>query len=264
MVALAPSIAVRASTSTARLRYCPGAGASSRTRRRAWRWSWWRALRAPLLVEKQVSLQEGPALFIDEVVTNTGSEAVDLMWGHHPALGAPFLDRSCVIDLPECQGRCHPVERFATQRLPPDQPFTWPIAPAGNGSGVDLSRVQPPGAGTADLVYLTDLPEGWCAVTNQHQQVSFGLAWTVEAFPHLWYWHDANGTSGYPWYGNGYVLALEPWSSYPGMGLAEAVARNTQITLQPGAQRFARLTAVLGTGMQRVERVTLDGTMVRQ
>jgi hypothetical protein len=156
------------------------------------------------------------------------------------------------------------VERFATQRLVPDQPFAWPLVAGIDGATLDLSRVQPPGAGTADLVYLNNLVEGWYAVTNRSLEVSFGLAWTVETFPHLWYWHDANGTSGYPWYGSGYVLALEPWSSYPSLGLPQAVARGTHITLQPGEERRARLTAVIGTGMQRVGRVTLDGSMAKQ
>lgn len=220
-----------------------------------------RTLRAPLRIDKTISLREGPALFIDEVVTNEGVEPVDLMWGHHPALGEPFLDASCVLDIPARRGQCHPVERFPTQRLTPDHMFTWPVAQVHKGSAVDLSRVQPPNAGTADLLYLIDLEDGWCAVTNQRRQVSFGLAWTLETFPYLWYWHDSKGTSGYPWYGNGYVLALEPWSSYPSMGLTEAVARNTHIRLRSGENRTARITATIDTGMQRVEHVSLDGVI---
>jgi galactose mutarotase-like enzyme len=218
-----------------------------------------RTLRLPLYIEKTISLREEPVLFIKESVTNMGLEPIAVMWGHHPALGAPFVDSGCFIDVPECRCVSHPIERFPTQRLVPDQSFTWPIAPGRDGSTVDFSRVQPPGAGTADLVYLTDLPEGWYAVTNPSLKVSFGMAWTVETFKHLWLWHDANGSAGYPWYSKGYVLALEPWSSYPSMGLAEAVSRNTHIILQPGETRNASLTAVVSIGAQRVRQVTLDG-----
>jgi galactose mutarotase-like enzyme len=220
-----------------------------------------RTLRAPLRIDKTMTLREGPALFIDEVVTNEGLEPIDLMWGHHPALGAPFLDGSCVLDIPAHTGQTHPVERFPKQRLAPDRSFTWPLAQIPGSPAVDLSRVQPPHAGTADLLYLLDLDDAWYAVTNQRRQVSFGLAWTLETFPHLWYWHDANGTSGYPWYGNGYVLALEPWSSFPSMGLSEAVVRNTHIRIEPGESRSAQITATIDTGMHRVGHVSLEGAI---
>jgi hypothetical protein len=240
-------------------------------------WRWWisadradrvavtlsvRLLRAPIYVEKTISLGEGPAMFIDETVSNLGAEPVDLMWGHHPALGEPFLDGSCVIDVPASEGVCHPVERFPTQRLEPGQPFGWPLAVTKSGSQADLSRVLPPGAGTADLFYLPDVSEGWCAVTNQAKSVSFGLAWTPEVFKHLWIWHDANGTDGYPWYRQGYVLALEPWSSYPGMGLAYACKLGRQLTLQPGEERSARLVATVGEGYQRITSVSLSGALL--
>jgi hypothetical protein len=215
----------------------------------------------PLFVEKTVSLGEGPALFIDEKVRNLGVEAVDLMWGHHPALGEPFLDGTCVIDVPTSKGICHPVERFPSQRLEPNQPFNWPMAVTKSGVEVDLRQVLPPASGTADLFYLPDLSEGWCAVTNQDKRVSFGLAWTPEVFRHLWVWQDANGTEGYPWYRNGYVLALEPWSSYPGMGLEEVSRLGRQLTLQPGQELSARLTAVVGEGFQRVTSVSLEGEL---
>jgi hypothetical protein len=221
-----------------------------------------RCLRTPFTVEKTFSLGAGPVLFIDEAVSNIGAEPVDLMWGHHPALGVPFVDDTCIIDVPAHTCRAHDVERFASQRLDPGQAFTWPHTVSRDGATLDFSRVQPPGAGTADLLYLTDLDDGWFAVTNQSKALSFGMAWTREIFPHLWYWHDANGTPGYPWYSGSYLLALEPWSSHPGLGLAEAVARGMQLTLQPGERRTAQLTAAFGTGLRRVQRVTLDGTML--
>src|SRR5215813_10599812 len=82
-----------------------------------------RCLRTPLAVEKTLSIGEAPALFLDEAVTNVGAEPVDLMWGHHPALGAPFVDGSCVIDVPAHACRAHDVERFPSQRLTPGQEF---------------------------------------------------------------------------------------------------------------------------------------------
>lgn len=221
-----------------------------------------RSLRSPLLIEKTLSLGETSALKIDETLTNLGLVPFDLTWGHHPAFGAPFLDGDCVIDVPPCTALAHPQLRYETQRLVPGQEFAWPMGPGRDGSLVDVSRVQPPGAGTADMLYLKDLPEGWYAITNQRMKVSFGMAWTLDAFPHLWFWNEANGTFEYPWYGHSYVLALEPWTHYPGDSLAGAIERHQQMTLQPGEQRNVQLTAAIGTGMSRVAGFSLDGVFI--
>ena len=39
-----------------------------------------------------------PILHIRERITNHAGEAMDCMWSHHPAYGAPFLSEHCVID----------------------------------------------------------------------------------------------------------------------------------------------------------------------
>jgi hypothetical protein len=223
-----------------------------------------RLLRLPILIEKTLRLGKGPILYIDEVVRNLGTEDLEIMWGHHPTLGAPFIDKDCVIDLPAAGGISHPTERFSCQRLVPNQRFNWPFANCGDLGMVDFSLVLPPYAGKADLFYLTDLKEGWFAVTNQKLSVTFGLAWTPEVFKHLWVWHDANGTKGYPWYGQGYVLAIEPWSSYPSTGLQDVSARGTQMVLHGGDKVSAKLIAVIGTGCERVKTITQEGEIIRK
>lgn len=217
-----------------------------------------RLMRSPLYVEKTLSLGTGAALKIEETVHNLGREPFDLMWGHHPAFGAPFVDGSCVIDLPECQGWVHPAQRYPTQRLVPDARFAWPMAPGRDGSTIDMSRVQPQDAGTADMLFATDLSEPWFALTNQNLQVSLGFAWDLQTFPHLWLWNEAHGATGYPWYGDSYVLAIEPWSNFPG-DVPEEILRRNMITIPAGEQRSTALTACMASGLDRVEAVTLGG-----
>lgn len=216
-------------------------------------------LRMPIRIEKTLMLGEDSVLHIDESIYNLGSEDLGIMWGHHPTLGAPFLDGNCVIDLPAASAIAHPVERFASQRLAPDQRFDWPLAVCKGLGEVDFSRVLPPGAGRADLFYLTDLKECWCAVTNQKLAISFGLCWVPGVFNHIWVWEDANGTPGYPWYGQSYVLALEPWSSYPSTGLQDVSTRGLQMILRSGEKRTTSLKAVVGTGYERISKITSDG-----
>jgi galactose mutarotase-like enzyme len=55
--------------------------------------TWVRTNRTPFLLEKTFTLRAGSgALEIDEALTNEGAEPMDLMWGHHPALGEEFLE----------------------------------------------------------------------------------------------------------------------------------------------------------------------------
>ena len=39
-----------------------------------------------------------PVLSLRERISNHAGEAMDCMWSHHPAFGAPFLSEHCVID----------------------------------------------------------------------------------------------------------------------------------------------------------------------
>ena len=60
-----------------------------------------RMRRSPLFVTKCVTLtSESSVVEFEETVANEGDEEFKFMWGHHPAIGKPFLDENCVIDLP--------------------------------------------------------------------------------------------------------------------------------------------------------------------
>ena len=68
---------------------------------------WVRTYRTPFYVEKELALERGKAvLTVRERVVNEGRVTMHLMWGQHPALGAPFLDESCIIDLPGGKVHC--------------------------------------------------------------------------------------------------------------------------------------------------------------
>jgi hypothetical protein len=75
----------------------------------------------------------------------------------------------------------------------------------------------------------------------------------------VWYWQVARGAYGYPWYGRTYSMALEPWTSWPGEGLAAAMRQGTALRLGAGKTVRTRLCAVLWQGRGPVEWVTPDG-----
>jgi hypothetical protein len=222
-----------------------------------------RALRMPLLLEKTLTLRSGRAVLeIDERLTNLADEELDIMWGHHPAFGPPFLDDSCRIDVPACYATTERAERWPDSRIAWAQPFEWPGAPLVDGGTRDLSVVPGMETRTADWVRLYGFEEGWYGITSGRRRVGFGLRWDAAHFRHLWYWHVFGGMSGYPWWGLNYDCALEPWTSWPDGGLDEAIGNGSALKVQPRGVIETKLLAVAYAGMDRISGITPEGDVL--
>ena len=226
---------------------------------------WVRTYRTPFFFEKTLKLNSGSlVLEIDEVLLNEGEEPAHCVWGQHVALGAPFLSEDCVIDLPGGTVTNHPVEHHPNNRLKPGAQGDWPLTEGRNGDSIDLSRVPSKRIRAYDLSYVSDMPEGWYAVTDQRSGVGFGLLFPNEVFPFLWYWQSFGGGFGYPWYGRTYNVGLEPFTSPTGEGLATAIENGTALTLAPGQRIEAHLKAVAYDGASGVEHIKGDGSVVKR
>lgn len=218
-----------------------------------------RGNRTPLFLEKRLTLVSGsPVLQIAERLVNEGREPFDLMWGHHPAFGPPFLDESCVVDLPGARVWATDVQ--PNHRYAPGQGYAWPSVPGRAGEMLDISKIPSPAALTHDTVFLTELAGGWYALTNTARRVGFGMAWPRELFGTLWFWQVYGGAFGAPWYGRTYNIALEPWTT-PHTTIEEALAHGTSRRLAPGAALEAELCAVAYAGLRRVTAIAPDGTV---
>lgn len=207
-----------------------------------------RLYRSPFAIRRRMSLNaEQPALFIDETVTNWGADAAALMWGHHPAFGAPFLSADTRLS---CSARSVLVDDSydpSHNRYVPGSQSLWPYVCGKDGSVDDLSVLPGADVQRDSLIYLLDTGESpWYALTNPVQRVGVGITWTQEVFRCLWLWQEVHATRGFPWYGQAYTVAVEPWSSYPGFGLAKVIdATQTHLTIPAGGALEARLCCVL-------------------
>jgi galactose mutarotase-like enzyme len=218
-----------------------------------------RGYRTPLFVTKRFTLQRGrPVLFVHERVVNEGAEAFDLVWGQHPAFGPPFLDASCVVDLPAAT--VHADDRQPTHRYRPGT-SAWPLAHGRDGTLIDISKIPPPDVRTHDTVFLTDLSAGWYAVTNTGRSVGFGMCWPLEVYPAIWFWQSYGGAFGSPWFGRSYNIALEPWTT-AATSVNAACANGTARTLAPGAVLAVDFCAVAYSGLQQITAIHPDGTVV--
>jgi galactose mutarotase-like enzyme len=219
---------------------------------------WCRTPRSPYLLVRRMTVRaESPVLEIDEELTNEGAETLDLMWGHHPAFGPPFLDGSCIL---ETGARRVVVDKNSGEasHFAPGQEFDWPAGPSKDGGTWDISRITPPQERVTEMTYLTDLAEGWYAITNRNRQVGIGLSFDTSVFRHLWCWQNLGGETGWPFWGRCYVMAVEPFSSIPAI-LTNAIEAGTQLVLEPGHTLSTWIRAAAYEGYDSVERIDEKG-----
>ena len=216
-----------------------------------------RTYRTPFRLEKTVTLERhSGVLAFSERLVNEGAEPVDFVWGHHPAFGPPFLDESCVIDLPGARVRT--VDLGATSRCRVGSDYTWPHVAGRDGTTIDLTRIPSDQARSHDLAFLTDMPEGWYAITNTRRRVGFGMVWPLDVFPVAWFWQVYCGALQQPWYGRTYNVALEPWST-PYKTIGESIEHGANCTFGPGETLAVEFKAVAYAGLSRVDRIHPDG-----
>ncbi len=217
------------------------------------------AARLPLVLEREMRLDaERPVLYLRERVRSEALFPVPFIWGHHPAFGLPLAAPGAHIDLPASRVIVDSGLDGPAVDLLPGSEHTWPIAAGRHGEPIDLSIV--PGAPVQRLCYIADLAEGWVALRNPQVRAGVALAWDLPVFPHLWFWQEVGGGTGFPWFGRGDIVALEPASQWPSHGLAAAEAAGQAHVLKPGETREAHLTCILfAAGSAPVVHAGLDG-----
>lgn len=221
---------------------------------RAWVTLSVRLVRSPFRLVRTVQVDAGsPTLVVQERIVNEAHEAMEYMWVHHPTFGAPFLGPACQVDC-------------GATTLAADDEFDVPHSPLRPGQVApwhpDLVRVSSPDEPRQLLGYLSDFSSGWFAITNTELDLGVGLTWPASVLPYAWVWQELHGSTGYPWYGNTYTMAIEPSSSVPNAGLANVMERTgTQRCLEPGETAEIELRAVFYEGIDSVRAISPDGTV---
>jgi hypothetical protein len=198
-----------------------------------------RTIRTPFRLAKVLALDSGSArLTVTEELANLSPVEVHAMWGQHLAYGQPFLRPGCRITLPDgVRVLPHPEAVNPPRRaVAAGGPYPWPRVPAPDGTPTDLSVIPAPGA-PSDVVYLTGFTEGWYELRRPDGGPGVRVCWDAAVLPYLWLWHEFGDTTGYPWWGQAYVVGLEPFAGYPTNGLPEAVANGSALTFGPYARK---------------------------
>lgn len=217
--------------------------------------------RFPFAIQKKISLSKESAIIdIKESITNESGEDLEFIWGHHPALGKPFLDGDCRIDIPAKRFIASGTDFSQTSYFKPNFDGSWPKEKGSNGEQTDLSLVPSGEIPTADLFYLYGLEEGWYAVTNTKSKLGIGLCWDTSMFPYVVYWQVCHGLSDYPWYGRTYNIALEPWTSFP-TDFNAAKANKTTRKIRGNETIQTDLKVILYSGLEMVNHISKDGVV---
>ncbi|MHB0855999.1 MAG: aldose epimerase family protein [Anaerolineae bacterium] len=199
---------------------------------------------------KTISLREGDAFCrVQYRYSNLSPWPIDYVWNIHPPM---VISPATRLDVPARSGL---VESWREDRFLGGTEFQWPYITSRDGRVVDLRRVDPPEAALAEQFYLTDVDEGWYAVTDTAAQVGFGMVFPRAVFPHVWLFRVCGGWRGL------YTLILEVSSGYP-YDLDIARRNGTCGRVLPGETVEAEVLAVAYSGVTSVERILPDGQVI--
>jgi hypothetical protein len=222
---------------------------------------WVKTYRMPYLLRKVITIKSDTgSLMMEEQLTNLGNEELGFAWGHHPVVGAPFLDNSCILSMPDCDVIVLHDEDGPGYRMKLNQKGTWPIIQGVDDQPLDLRKIPSRESGSMDNCYMTNFnSQAFVAVTNMDKKVGFGIGWDSQVFKYMWLWQALGGGVGYPWFQNSYQMGIEPWTSYPCAGLQAAIENKTAMTLKPKASMQTWLTAVAYSGEKEVTQINKNG-----
>jgi hypothetical protein len=214
---------------------------------------------APLKVRREITL-EGPVLRVAETVTNVSPQPVEVMWSHHPAFGAPFIDETCVISA-GCRTLVADAETPGTV-LEAGSTHSWPVAHDTRGDLVDFAKVPSRERPRSVLAYLTEFDSGYFAITNPTLGLGVGVRWPLEVFDKAWLWQEMNSLKDWPWFQRAYVMAIEPASTVPGHGMSQARALGQHgIEFSAGASKDVLIEVVLFEGTGEVAGIDPGGVV---
>jgi galactose mutarotase-like enzyme len=202
-------------------------------------------VRIPITIERTFILEENSnSLHIGERVTNPSKTHMDIMWGQHIAFGLPFLEEGVTIDTN--------AKFMTTESVMPEnhkfkrgERFDWPNALDKKGNETNASRVSKQGnENYSELCYLDGLEEqAFYSIKNEQLDLGFGLQWDGNLFKDLWFWQERNATQDFPWWGDCYTVALEPWTSKWTQDPEKAIENGEWLRLEAGETIETTLTA---------------------
>jgi len=130
-------------------------------------------------------------VWVDSAVTSLLAFDRPIFWGEHATVSAPFLEPGKVaVDMPVTKSKTKAYQPSPMRQLRPFEDFTWPMAPALDGSMFDL-RTAPMKPNTTDHVTTLIDPSrrlGYVTALHPEKRLLIGWVFRREEFPWVQTW----------------------------------------------------------------------------
>jgi hypothetical protein len=176
---------------------------------------------APLALRRTVEL-EGATVRVRTSVLNLSDAPRSVALVEHVGFGAPLLDAGSRLDF--AGGDLVADDAAPGTLLAASLRAPWPVIRSRAGDLLDLRDL--PGKDEPREVFaaLTELRDGWSAISNARLGLGAALWWETAALPHAWLWQEVHASAAFPWFGRAYVLGVEPANVLPGHGMTRPPA----------------------------------------
>ena len=213
----------------------------------------------PVEMEREITL-DGDLLTIRETARAIGAEAT-VMWGHHPSFGSDLLDGPVEIQSNARGFMSDDNYDAPANPLRPGGKGRWPMVPSKTKNALfDLSRPREP---LSAMTCLADFTGAWVTIRRLDNAVGIALSWDEAVFPYAWLWFELRGITDEPWNGNTRLIGVEPNTTWPANGLAEAEERGGHLlTLRPGKEVTASVRLQVFKPNGAVRGVNPDGRVI--
>jgi hypothetical protein len=169
---------------------------------------------APLHLHRTITT-DGGGLAVTDTLRNFSPDPVQVRIVQHPAFGAPFLDERSVVSVAA-------ATLVADADAPGSLASAGAVGPLGKvlGARVGEPGIRLPGPGSRESLFaaFTDLVEPAAEFHSPTHGFGVRLSWDAAAYPHAWFWIEANAGAGWPWFRRLYAIAVEPANVLPGEG----------------------------------------------
>jgi hypothetical protein len=169
-------------------------------------------LPAAQLAFVRVIALEGRSIRIRETVENLSACDRPVGWTQHVTLGPPFLERG-VTQFRASATRSKVFEQAfgPADYLNAGAEFDWPLAPARDGSSIDLRLCNRAESSSAYTAHLMDdgREDAYFVAFTPALRLAFGYVWKRRDFPWLGIWEENRSRTVPPWNGRALARGME-------------------------------------------------------
>lgn len=197
-----------------------------------------RSVRTPLVYRRTLRLpRDSQWLFWRESLFNRSGRTLPVIWLQHPTFGGPLLHGARLL-APARTVAVFAADNPRALQLRAGYRGRWPHVPERvGGRKRDCSVVAPEGSGRDHSVQLMDFLEGCGCIWNERLGLGFAMEWDKQLFPYAWSWNSGGGVEGYPLWGEGHIITLQP-STSP-VGRFEDLVQQGAVIQVPGRGEVA-------------------------